>query len=361
LKVGFFSPLPPAQSGVADYAAALLPALRRFGSVQVAPSHYDVGLYQLGNNQLHRDIYRQALAMPGVAVLHDAVLHHFFLGSLSEAEYLDEFAYNYGEWARAEAKTLWNLRSCSSQDPRYFSRPLLRRIAGTSRAVIVHNPKAAALVREHAPGATVIQIPLFSERPVRVDTACVLQFRCSTRYLFGMFGYLRESKRLIPTLKAFARLHRVRPETSLLIAGEIHSSDLARAAEPYLAREGVRRLGHMTPGEFVLATEAVDCCINLRSPSAGETSAIAVRLMGLGKPVILTEGMENDAYPAETFLAIKEGTSEEEHLFQTMALLAEFPDVGRGIGQQAARHLLRYHSLEAAAEQYWSVLCDHCR
>ena len=34
-------------------------------------------------------------------MLHDAVLNHFFLGQLTEAAYVDEFVYNYGEWNRA--------------------------------------------------------------------------------------------------------------------------------------------------------------------------------------------------------------------------------------------------------------------
>jgi hypothetical protein len=346
---------------VADYAAALLPALRRFGSVEVAPSGYDVGLYQLGNNQLHREVYAAALARPGVIVLHDAVLHHFFLGSLSETAYVDEFVFNYGEWSRSEAQALWNARSASSQDPRYFARPMLRRIAERSLAVIVHNPAAAAIVAAHAPNARIFEIPLFFQRPESADPVSVIEFRQPFRYLFGMFGYLRESKRLIPTLKAFARLRRICPEVGLVNAGAIHSSDLARAAEPLLAEPGIRRLEHMTEAEFALASEAVDCCINLRYPSAGETSAIAVRLMGLGKPVILTEGLENSAYPAGSSLNVVAGAGEEEHLFQSMAMLAANPAVGKELGLQAAKHLVRYHSIEAAAGKYWGVLCDHSR
>ena len=42
VTVGFYSPLPPARTGVADYAAALLAALRRLGPVEVAPERCDV-------------------------------------------------------------------------------------------------------------------------------------------------------------------------------------------------------------------------------------------------------------------------------------------------------------------------------
>src|ERR1039458_4017816 len=113
MTAGFFSPLPPARTVVADYAAALLAELRRHGRGEVAPARSDAALYHLGNNGLHAGIYRRALASPGVVVLHDAVLNHFFLGQLSETEYVDEFVYNYGEWNRALGQELWRARATS--------------------------------------------------------------------------------------------------------------------------------------------------------------------------------------------------------------------------------------------------------
>jgi hypothetical protein len=144
---------------VADYAAALLAELRKHGRVEVAPSTCDVALYHLGNNALHGEIYQRALAVPGVVVLHDAVLHHFLLGRLDEAAYMDEFVYNYGEWNRGLARELWRGRASSATDRRYFDYPMLRRIVERSRAVVVHNPAAARVVREHAPQARVVEIP----------------------------------------------------------------------------------------------------------------------------------------------------------------------------------------------------------
>ena len=40
------------------------------------PSKYDIVVYQLGNNPHHEFAYEAALAHPGVAVLHEANLHH---------------------------------------------------------------------------------------------------------------------------------------------------------------------------------------------------------------------------------------------------------------------------------------------
>jgi len=360
LRVGYFSPLPPVKSGIADYSAALLPELGKLGNVGVAPDQYDAGLYHLGNNLLHHGIYERALARPGVVVIHDALLQHYFLSSLTEKEYVDEFVFNYGEWSRTEARTLWRERSVSGVDERYFGRTMLKRIAETSRAVIVHNPAARARVLKDAPGARVVEIPHFYVPCERPDAAGVLEFRGRARYVFGVFGYLRESKRLYSVLKAFGRLRRVDSSVELLMAGEFHSDTLEKCLEPWLNAPGVRRVGHMSEAMFGVAMEAVDCCINLRYPSAGETSGIGVRLMGAGKPVIFTSGDENAGLPEHAYLAVEPGIREEAHLFELMCVLAGKPDLGRGIGERAAEHILRYHSIRAAAEQYWTTLCDVC-
>ena len=171
MTVGYFSPLPPARSGVADYSAELLRALAPLGSVTVNACDADVPLYHLGNNPLHSEIYGHALKTPGVAVLHDAVLHHFFLGAGDERQYVAEFVYNYGHWSEDLARELWRRRSRSAADPEYFRYPMIKRVVERSRAVIVHNPRAAALVHEHVRGAAVHEIPLLFELPNNLPAA----------------------------------------------------------------------------------------------------------------------------------------------------------------------------------------------
>jgi glycosyltransferase involved in cell wall biosynthesis len=364
VTVGFHSPLPPARTGVADYSAALLSALRRRGNIEVDAHNADVDLYHIGNNPLHREIYKRAITRPGVAVLHDAVLNHFFLGSLNETEYIAEFVYNYGEWHREFAHELWRDRASSGSDHRYFERPMLRRIAEVSRSVIVHNPAAARMVREHAPNARVIEIPHFFEPPAHLpDVAATLRFREKLSVppgavLFGVLGYLRESKRPFSVVHAFQRLRDARPGVFLLFAGEIISSDLKRALAPSLEEPGILRLGHLPECDFWVAASALDACINLRDPAAGETSGIAIQLMGTGKPVMVTANSENSAWPPAECLRIESGLAEEQDLFDHMILVANFPELAREIGWRAAQHIRRHHALELAAGRYWEILCD---
>ena len=365
MTVGFYSPLPPARTGVADYSAALLAELRRHGTVEVSPSRCDIALYHLGNNGLHGEIYRRALSHPGVIVLHDAVLHHFFLGQLSQAAYIDEFVYNYGEWNRSLAQDLWRSRAASGADERFFRYPMLRRAAESALAVVVHNPAAAAAVREHAPQARIVEIPHLFAPPALPDEIDVLRYReslgvTSGDFLFGVFGYLRESKRVAAVLQAFAAIHAQLPRTALVIAGQFVSTDLERAVAPLLRAPGVVRVPFLEEREFWLAGRAIDACINLRYPAAGESSGIAIRMMGLGKPVMVTESMETARFPEDACIRICSGIAEQDSLRQHMLLLLSISGVARTIGQLAAGHIASHHAVQHVATLYWKLLCESC-
>jgi glycosyltransferase involved in cell wall biosynthesis len=362
MTVGFYSPLPPARTGVADYAAALLVELRRRGPVEIAPRRCDVALYHLGNNPLHAAIYRRALERPGVVTLHDAVLHHFLLGQLDQSAYVEEFVYNYGEWNRGLARELWRGRAASGADPRYFQYPMLKRAAERALAVVVHNAAARRAVKAAAPGARVVEIPHLLETPPLGSESETIRYRQRLgvdpgAFLFGVFGYLRESKRLFSVLEVFAEVHREIPATALLVAGQFVSSDLERAVAPLAAQPGVVRRPYLKPSEFWLAASAVDACINLRNPSAGETSGIAIRMMGLGKPVLLTDGEECAGFPEGASVRIPPGPAERESLRRHMVLLPSMFEVARAIGQRGAGHVAAHHRVDRVGQQYWDLLC----
>ncbi|MBI1790329.1 MAG: glycosyltransferase [Acidobacteria bacterium] len=355
MTAGFFSPLPPARTGIADYAAALLPALRAQGRVEIAPRRASVNLYHIGNNRLHAGIYRRALAEPGVAALHDALLQHLFLGTLAEAAYVEEFVYNYGAWSQDLARELWRGRSGSGMRPEYYRYPMLKRLAERSRAVVVHNPAAARMVREHCPATPVVEIPhLWSES--WTGEAATRARECH----FGIFGYLRESKRVLPVLRAFGKVREACPDTSLRVAGEFASADLERAAAPCLAQPGVVRDGHLPEADFREAAGATRVCINLRNPAAGETSGIAIRLMGMGKAVLVTDGEEVARFPEPACVRVDPGLAEEEMLEQLMLWLRREPAAAREIGHRAAGHIREQHAVERVSRLYWETLCAYC-
>ena len=166
-------------------------------------------------------------------------------------------------------------------------------------------------------------------------------------FLFGVFGYLRESKRLASVLRAFRELRRGGARAALLVAGEFVSTDLERAVAPLLADSGVVRLPHLPEREFWLAAAAVDACINLRYPAAGETSGIAIRLMGIGKPVLVTESEECARFPEDACLRVASGAAERDSLTAHMVLLTSMTEVARAIGLRGAAHIQAHHRVDA--------------
>ena len=349
----YYAPPPGSSTGVADYAESLRKALVQRGPLPQP-------LYHIGNNPLHGEIYRRALKEPGVVVLHDAVLHHFLLGALPRERYIEEFTHNYGVWRRHFAEALWDERGASGSDIRYFDFPMLRRIVESAKAVIVHNPGAAAMARAHG-AANVHVVPHFVECET-IPSGAAAEFRAgrgipSAVKLFGVLGYLRESKRVAPSIEAFLRLHTSKPNTGLLLEGTPVSPDLERLLGELGDHPAIYRTGFLEHHTFLAAADALDCCINLRYPAAGETSGIAMRMMGLGKAVILSDGEQNSDIPATACLRVTPGVAEPAELFDHMCMVTEFPEIARAIGNEARRHIRRHHSLEKAADRYWQILC----
>ncbi|HEY7338372.1 MAG TPA: glycosyltransferase family 4 protein [Bryobacteraceae bacterium] len=362
MRIASFAPAQPASTGVADYAATLNRALQRHCRIEPHARQADLALYHVGNNRLHQEIYRRALAHPGVVVLHDAVLQHFFLGSLSRAQYIDEFVFNYGEWNRGLAEDLWTNRARSAADPRYFDYPMLKRLVGASRAIVVHNPAAAKVVRRHAADARVHEIPHFFADPPLPEPVDALRFRRELglgprTLLVGVFGHLRESKRLPVVLRAMQHVWNRGGDAKLLVQGEFASTDLERLLAPQIRNDPrILRTGFLDQANFWKWAAAADVCVNLRFPTAAEASGIAVAMMGIGKAVVFSSGEEIARMPEDACLRVDPGQAEEKMLGDYLRWLTADREASVEIGRRAAAHIQREHALEKIAAQYWEIL-----
>src|SRR5262249_16699664 len=161
------------------------------------------------------------------------------------------------------------------------------------------------------------EIPHLFVRPERGDAVEVLRFRQRLglrprTLLVGVFGHLRESKRIPVVLRAMQQAWDSGADARLLIAGSFASSDLERAMTPLLGDPRILRTGYLENRVFWRYAAATDLCINLRFPTAGETSGIAVRMMGIGKPVAFTAGDEIARIPENACLRVDLGSAEEE-------------------------------------------------
>ena len=235
---------------------------------------------------------------------------------------------------------------------------MLRRVVERSRAVVVHNAGARRMVERAVPEATVVEIPHYFVKPALPGRARETRDRLGVaphQVLVAAFGHLRESKRIPSVLQAIEGIRRAR----FLLAGRFVSQDLERALGPRLANGRVIRRGYAPEAEFWELAEAADICVNLRWPTAGETSGIAIKMMGIGKPVAVTAGEETSGFPDAAVVRVDAGEGEVEMLAHYLRMLVDSEEMRREVGRRAAAHIAEQHTLAAAADRYLQV-CRGC-
>jgi glycosyltransferase involved in cell wall biosynthesis/SAM-dependent methyltransferase len=331
VKVAFFSPLPPAKSGIADYSAALLEELNSrvdvtvFSSrpAQFDASRFDIALYQIGNNSHHDFCYEAALENPGVVVIHEANLHHLIADlTIKRGDwdaYLREVEFDGGSEALSFAER--RVRTLET-GPDYEGVPMLRRLLSRSKAAVVHSECVRTALRSTGFTGPIARIPHGAWIPA-AD-------RMGYRY-----------KRIAESLRAFRRLLRAEPSAKMILAGEphpefplqalIHSLDLG----PH-----VRVLGFTPIEDFAGYIAACDIVLNLRYPTVGENSGTLMRALGLGKAVLVSDVGSFCEYPDDVCLKVPVDASEEDTIFEYLNLLVSRPDVRVKLGD-AARSWVR--------------------
>lgn len=387
-RVAYWSPLPPQRSGIADYSAELLPHLANHCDIELivddnvrpeaglaarfpihaprdlpgllARGQVDTVLYQLGNNRdYHAALYRSLLEHPGVVVLHEAVLHHLVrdltLFSGDSEGYVREMRYAYGKTGEAMARRC--LATGVPLDP--WSYPLFERAVDASLGLIVHNRFTRDRVLASRPLARLAIIPhhlSLDALPANATGARAALGIPPDAFVVATFGFLTAAKRIDVLLRAFARLRREHPSARLLLAGEVSPHyDFARVFTPEL-QGGVTVTGRLDLDRFLLHMQATDTAVNLRHPTAGETSGTVIRLLGLGKPLIVNNTGAFAEIPDDCCAKVDLNDTEEDLLVAYLRLLATDEPLRRQMGENARRHMAEHHTLESSARAYAAFL-----
>src|SRR5215471_2639579 len=231
MRVAFFSPLPPARSGIADYSAALLEAMSRMAEVETFTSkpasfdssRYDAIVYQLGNNPHHVFAYEAVLEHPGIVVLHEANLHHLITELTIRRGQWNEYLREVDENAGAEALAYAKRHVATLERGPQYEIPMLRTILNHSRGVIVHSDAVADLVRQEGFAGPIGRIPhgawIVNADRMAYRSRLGLDERTP---LIGVFGFLKPYKRIAESLRAFRRLTKLRPDVRMILCGESH-------------------------------------------------------------------------------------------------------------------------------------------
>ncbi len=387
MRIAFFTPLNPIQSGISDYSEELLPVLARgamvdiyidkyrptnaaiTGQFAVRPAAefpaaqraapYDSIVYQMGNSPAHAYIYEMLARYPGVVVLHEFVLHHLRMWMALNAgrggAYLAAMGQAYGEAGRALAR-----RVLVGQHPAaMFDYPLVEEALNRATAVIVHSAYMAGRVRAIRPDVPLAVVPMGVPLPPLIpkDEARARLGLASDEFIVSSVGHLNPYKRISIVLRAFKALVMQVPRARYLLVGSPSPNfNVGRMIGMLGLDAQVQVVGYAPPAQFADYLAASDVCANLRYPTAGETSAALLRIMGAGLPVLVSDTGAFTELPDAAVGKVDIGGLEEEVLLEYLLLLARRPDVRAAMGRAARHYVATGHTLEAAARGYLTFL-----
>lgn len=392
-RIAFLSPLPPSTSGIADYSAEILPALgahfeidlftgrpeateavltsrfavQAFTQFLAADTErpYDAVVYQLGNSTTHHgEIHRLLLERPGIVVLHEYMLHHLLrdltLARGGAAAFREEMRYCYGRTGLRMAGRILHANDL----PEMWTYPLFERVVDAAQGLIVHNRETRDRVLASRPAAEIALVPhhlslhdvespdprvrrrLLAEHGLPEDT-----------FMIASFGHLTEAKRLDVALRAFARLRQDHPKAAYLLVGEPSAAykELPELLAGPLG-DGVHATGRLPLAGLLQHMAHCDIAVNLRHPTGGETSGACLRLLGLGRAVIVTDDGWFAEIPddccAKAPIGAQGGVEEEDLLAALLEALATSESLRRTMGANAARWAAGHHRVEDCARGY---------
>jgi glycosyltransferase involved in cell wall biosynthesis len=181
-------------------------------------------------------------------------------------------------------------------------------------------------------------------------------------FLVTSVGHLNPYKRVSATLRAFKALLMEVPNSAyLLIGSRSPNYDPTRQIEMLGLTERVRSTGYVSPQDFPYYLAASDVCLNLRYPTAGETSASLLRIMGAGVPVLVSRTGSFEELPDDAAGKVDVGELEEELLLEYLLLLARRPDLRDAMSIAARRYVAEHHTLQHAATGYLRFLAGLSR
>lgn len=391
LRLAYLSPFNPVQSGISDYSEDVLPSLTRYAELQLfldnyTPANasiaqnfvwqpaskfekqahlYDAFLLHMGNSAAHTYIYQALQKYAGspkaILVLHDFVLHHFLFGYYVNRgkvqDYVRLMRTNYG----VEGEKIAQQVVRGKLPEALFQFPLSSPAIEAAGAVIVHSRYAAGLIKQSYPtkkvGIVRMGVPL---PPLTDQSAARTRLGLpQNEFILASLGHLNPYKRLDSALWAFKSFSREYPASRYILVGSPSPNYDVKAMIRALGLENkVQVVGFASDSVYQDYLAASDVCINLRYPTAGETSASLLRIMGAGRAVLVSRTGTFEELPDDVCIKVDVDEAEEELLLEYLRLLRRDAGLRLQLGQNTRNYVAQHARLEDAAYDYYLFLCQ---
>jgi glycosyltransferase involved in cell wall biosynthesis/RimJ/RimL family protein N-acetyltransferase len=352
--------------GTADSRSTALPIVD-FGadpSVLDELDQYDVAVYNLGNHEsFHAAIYEVAQEHPGVVILHDRVLHHFFLGYWFarglRSTYVDRMEALYGqEGRRVVEDSFAGIRPPVWEDDDLVHRfPFVEEALVGQRGAIVHASDQAEAVRERWFGP-VASLFLPAYPPAEEGPLLAGRLRpVPGRVTLLTVGHVNRNKQIHRVVQAIADAGLTDRVRYLVVGPHDPNSSYVAEVDRFVRRHGLDEaveLGGYQSDE-VLGTllRQAEVLINLREPSFEGASASLMQGLALGKPTLVYDVAGFAELPDDA--VVKVPPADHEALVEALTRVATNQELRRET-REAALAAAAERSLERYAEKFLAFM-----
>jgi glycosyltransferase involved in cell wall biosynthesis len=329
----------------------------------------------MGSSQYHFYIYEQLLRVPGIVVIHDLVMAGIFEAQIAsiwrDREGWKQFLrLAEGEVAVKEYETIAHKFAAAHQEAfeSFLSKYLLLKpMIESSIAQIVHMDEAAAQLQQRYSSANPhvvyqgVADPYAERNAESRDTIRERLHLSANAFVIAVMGIVNPEKRLPILLEAIDQLRNQPRELRLVIVGAEVFPDLKQTLRRLIRRlnltDVTRITGHVGWQTFNDYLIACDVVVNLRYPSRMQMSAIILRALAAGKPVVITNLPEWSFLPENVCLRVPSGTNNElPSLLAQLRRLMEDTDHLQQLSRQARTYYQEHYSVVAMAEGYLRVI-----
>ncbi|WP_179049992.1 glycosyltransferase [Nostoc sp. TCL26-01] len=374
MKLNWFSPIPPAQTGIAEYTMRLLPILTNYAEVLVwtdepkwnldiekyakvrqynlasVPwkeiNQADLNIYHIGNNSnFHYQIWQISKQCPGLVILHDCRLQHFFAGIYREkhndwqiyASYMKQY---YGVEGEQASLRFWNGDLTTEYMAEYY--PLTFLALENAVGVVTHTKEVFQKILKHKNRWVVGYAPLpYVSKWQGTRNGKVI----TPPYRLIIFGYLGSNRRLEVFLKALSNLSE-KNQFRLDIYGQVWDKNYICHQIQQLGLTNLVKLhGFVEEAKLDSALANAHLAINLRYPTMGEASVSQLRIWSHALPSLVTQ-VGWYAEQSESTVAFVRPDHEIEDIQQHLKNFLANPLDFSHLGENGWQLLQDYHNLE---------------
>lgn len=386
-KLAYFSPLPPAKSGIADYSAALLEELIDFYEIDlivhqpqislpssleklpvrsldwfnVNSNKFDRIIYNFGNSPFHSHMFAMLAKYPGVVVLHDfylsGVVGHLDIYQGYENFWAKALYESHGYYAVAERFNAVNPDSVTWIYPSNYE------VIKESLGVIVHSDYSRDLAAQwygHHKFDNWRVIPLL-RKPMNADDEAKKVARNELKidedqFVVCCFGLLGKSKLNHRLLNAWLTSHLVNDEhCTLIFVGENDAGEYGLQLENIIVssrfKNRIEITGWVDSVTFNQYLNAADVGVQLRALSRGETSAAVLDCMNAGLPTIVNANGSMASIADDGVWKLPDFFTDDQ-LAELITKLYRNPEERLALGQRAQQIIRTQHAPSACADEY---------